>query len=325
MNYADIIRAFGFEIQADTTPLSLYEYAPVFRVANSDGVWIIKRTQTPITRAHAIAAWTQLLAKLSISVVNPADGFGENPRVFQNHEGQEQPWIVYPFIEGQPYEGSLTQIRAAGDLLGKIHSAGMDKDFGLKHREFVVTVEREEIEGDIQRVLSFLQRAFPHLVDNARVQLQRQAQRYFEHASPLMAGMALPVTNCSWDYKASNLIYHHAGPVLIDPDNGARIPRAYDLAIAALLFHNEGKGSGRVFTSAEWKVFLESYAQHVQFSDLEKSHWEDILLCAWMDEALWLLQDDETGWADPKQSQLLRSLLFADLATFALPNSLSVS
>src|SRR5262245_53323753 len=171
MNYADIIRAFGFEIESDMAPKSLYDYAPVFRVANSDGFWVVKRTQAPIARAHAIAAWTQSLAGLGISVVNPAIGFGENPRVFQNDDGKEQPWVIYPFIEGQPYEGNLTQIRDAGDLLGKIHAVGTDRDFGLKQRETVVLVEAEEIEGDVSRVLSFVQQAFPDRMEDARAHL----------------------------------------------------------------------------------------------------------------------------------------------------------
>ena len=34
------------------------------------------------------------------------------------------------------------------------------------------------------------------------------------------------------------------GPVLVDPDNNGLIPRTYDLAIAALLFHNDaGRGA----------------------------------------------------------------------------------
>lgn len=320
MNYATIIRAFGFELQADSAPPSLSPFAPVFRLANSDGLWIVKSTQTPLSRAQAIAAWTRSLAALGLSVVTPAPGFGDNPRVFQ-HDDQEQVWAVYPFIQGSPYQGDTAHIRTAGDLLGKIHAAGTDQDFGLKHRATIVTIEAKEVEADTAQVLRFTQQAFPHSVEAARAQLQMQAQRYFQQARPRLATTRLPVTNCSWDYKASNLVYQAAGPVLVDPDNGGRIPRAYDLAIAALLFHNEGAGPGRVFTADEWHVFLDGYGQHVQLSELEKSSWEDILLCAWMDEALWLLQDDETGWADPKQSGLLRSLLFADLTTFALPNS----
>ena len=321
MDYATIIRAFGFEIESNNIPESIYAYAPVFRVANPDGFWIVKRTQNPLSSAQSVVTWTHSLATLGISVVTPAVGFGDNPRVFQNDEGLEQVWVVYPFIQGQLYQGNPNQIHDAGELLGKIHAAGRDEDFGLNQRETVVIIEEEEIEGDIKKVLQFLQQGFPHLVEAARGHLRQQTQRYFQHASPRMATTQLPVTNCSCDYKASNLVYHQSGPVLIDPDNGGRIPRAYDLAIAALLFHNEGAGPGRVFTAGEWQVFLEGYGRHVQLNDIEKSYWEDILLCAWIDEALWLLQDDETGWADPKQSELLRSLLFADLSVFALPNA----
>ncbi|HET9908905.1 MAG TPA: phosphotransferase, partial [Anaerolineales bacterium] len=215
MNYTDILRAFGFEIEADATPHSIYDYAPVFRVSNSDGSWIVKRTQPPLARAQAIVAWTQSLAALGISVVNPAPGFGENPRAFLNKDGKEQPWVVYPFIDGQPYEGDRTQIRAAGELLGRIHAAGSDQDFGLKQRETVIIIEAEEVGGDIERVLGFMQQAFPHLVDEASVHLQQQAQHYFQHTAPRMTSAALPVTNCSWDYKASNLIFQPTGPVLI--------------------------------------------------------------------------------------------------------------
>ena len=324
-NHSAILRAFGFEIESKVALESIYAYAPVFRVANSDGFWIVKRSQSPLPRAQAIAAWTHSLAALGIPVVMPAVGFGDNPRVFQDNEGKDQAWVVYPFIAGELYQGNTPQIRAAGDLLGKIHAAGTKQDFGLKQRDFVVTVEREEVEQDIKKVLHLLQKLFPHLVADARSYLQRQTQRYFQQASPRLAAMHLPVTNCSWDYKASNLVYHRSGPVLVDPDNGGRIPRAYDLAIAALIFHNEGVGPARIFTTGEWQVFLDGYRKHVQLKDIEKSYWEDILLCAWMDEALWLLQDDETGWANPKQSEMLRSLLFADLTNFALPNSSSAS
>ena len=320
MNYAAIIRAFGFELQADSAPPSLSPFAPVFRLANSDGLWIVKRTQTPLTRAQAIAAWTRSLADLGLGIVTPAPGFGDNPRVFQ-HEDQEQVWAVYPFIQGSRYQGDNAHIRAAGELLGKMHAAGTNQDFGLKLRETVITIEAEEAEADTVQVLRFMQQAFSHSVEAARSHLQMQTQRYFQDARPRLATTRLPVTNCSWDYKASNLVYQEVGPVLVDPDNGGRIPRVYDLALAALLFHNEGAGPGRVFTTREWHVFLEGYGQYVPLDEIERSNWADILLCCWMDEALWLLQDDETGWADPRQSGMLRSLLFADLTTFALPNS----
>lgn len=119
MNYATIIRAFGFELQPDSAPASLSPFAPVFRLANSDGLWIVKRTQTPLSPAQAVAAWTRSLAVLGLGVVTPAPGFGENPRVFQ-HDDEEQVWAVYPFVQGSPYQGDTPHIRAAGDLLGKM-------------------------------------------------------------------------------------------------------------------------------------------------------------------------------------------------------------
>ena len=89
MNYAPILCAFGFELQADSAPASLSPFAPVFLLANADGLWIVKRTQTPLSRAQAIAAWTRSLAALGLAVVTPAPGFGDNPRLFQ-HGDQEQ-------------------------------------------------------------------------------------------------------------------------------------------------------------------------------------------------------------------------------------------
>lgn len=55
MNYAAIIRAFGFEVEPETVPESIYAYAPVFHVANSDGFWIVKRTQTRAELGAAFA------------------------------------------------------------------------------------------------------------------------------------------------------------------------------------------------------------------------------------------------------------------------------
>jgi Ser/Thr protein kinase RdoA (MazF antagonist) len=179
MYYAAIIRAFGFQLQDDAAPASLSPFASVFRLANSDGLWIVKRTQTPLSRAHAIAAWTHPLAALGFGIVTPAPGFGDNPRVFQ-HDDQEQIWAVYPFIQGSPYQGDTSHIRAAGNLLGKMHAAGTDQDFGLKQRETVVTIEAEEVEADTIQILRFMQRAFPHSVEAARSHLHIQAQRYFQ-------------------------------------------------------------------------------------------------------------------------------------------------
>jgi Ser/Thr protein kinase RdoA (MazF antagonist) len=222
MNYATIIRAFGFELQADSTPESISPFAPVFRIASAEGLWIVKRTQAPLSRAQAIAAWTRSLAALG--VVAPAPGFGDNPRLFHTDD-QEQVWVVYPFLQGSLYQGDAVQIRAAGDLLGKIHAAGTDQDFGLKQRETVVTIEAEEAEADTAQVLRFMQQAFPHSVEAARSHLQMQAQSYFHQARPRLAATTLPLTNCSWDYKAANLVYQE-GRYWLTPTTGraSRVP-----------------------------------------------------------------------------------------------------
>jgi spectinomycin phosphotransferase len=257
-----------------------------------------------------------------VRVVTPAAGFGDNPRAFVDGEGRESVWVVYPFVAGETYRGDAAQIRAAGDLLGRIHAAGASTDFGLKISETVVPVGAGEIAEDMAGIVGWMGQAFPAHADSAVRVLRERSQRYLQQALPRLLATRLPLANCSWDYKAANLVYEAPTlPVLIDPDSGGRIPRAYDLAIAALLFHNEGQGPGRLFTQAEWQHFLQGYRQHVHWTELEEGCWEDILLCAWIDEALWLLREDDEGWRDPKQSEFLLSLLLAPLSTFAISAS----
>jgi Ser/Thr protein kinase RdoA (MazF antagonist) len=324
MNHSDIARAFGFELSAENKFESIYPYAPVYRLRNPRGEWIMKRTQKPLARAHAVAAWTQVLAAHGIAIVNASNGFGENPRAFTTDDNSEEVWIVYPFITGNIYTGDLSQIRAAGELLGSIHSTTPQADYGLKQTQTVVAIEEAEIEQDIPGILEHVHAFYPEVEVDAKKTLVERAGRYFQHALPRLLEMHLPLANCSWDYKASNLIFPTStGPVLVDVDNAGRIPRAYDLAIAALLFHNEGMGPGRLFTPEEWTTFLDGYFQQVQFSEEEKRVWDDLLLCAWMDEALWLLRDHELGWAHPRESPMLLSLLLTDLSTLALPHDIS--
>jgi spectinomycin phosphotransferase len=73
-----------------------------------------------------------------------------------------------------------------------------------------------------------------------------------------------------------------------------------------------------VFTREEWASFVEGYRQHVQLTDQERRVWEDLLVCAWVDEALWLLSHDAEGWHNPRQANLLLSLLTTEVATLSL-------
>lgn len=319
MNHRDIVGAFGFAMAPEQPLQSIYRAAPVFHLPNADGSWIIKRTQKPLARGQAVANWTRSLAAQGIPVVTPAAGFGDNPRPFQNEQGDEEVWVVYPFCAGIGYHASHIQIQAAGDLLGKIHALGVQAAEGLTLCKTVAAIAADEIAGDLDKILGFVRQFFPTEEEAAHTILQERTQRYFQQALPRLLAIDLPLINGSWDYKASNLVYTtERQPVLVDADNGGRIARICDLATAALLFHNDGVGPDRVFTQAEWLTFYTGYAQHVQLNAWEKEHWADLLLCTWVDEALWLLQDDAAGWADPHQSTMLLSLLLCDLTTFTL-------
>ena len=244
---------------------------------------------------------------------------GDNPRRFPDAADQEQVWVVYPFIHGTAYAGASSEIRAAGALLGRIHAVGMHHAFGLKVSETVVPIAADEVAHDTDAIVQRVAQAFPDRAAAARALLLERTQRYVQDVLPRLLALRLPLTNASWDYKASNLVYApDGGPVLVDPDNAGRIPRTYDLAIATLLFHNEAGEPGRVFSAPEWHTFVEGYAQHVRLSAEELSVWDDVLLCAWIDEALWLLREDEAGWSDRRQSGMLMSLLSTPLTSFAL-------
>jgi Ser/Thr protein kinase RdoA (MazF antagonist) len=319
ITHSDVIRAFGFPLPLDQVPTSIYPYAPVYRLEQAGYEWIVKRTQKPLARGQAVAAWAHAIATQGIQLVVPAQGFGENPRAFNTQEGIDEVWVVYPFIAGSTYTGNSMQIKAAGSLLGKIHALQVKESLGLKTSETVIAVEAAEVEKDIEGVLESAHSRFPEFASGIEDSLKERTRKYFQNSLPKMLKTHLPLAICSWDYKASNLVFpSDDSPVLVDFDNAGRIPRLYDLAIAALLFHNEGQGPSRLFTSTEWFVFLDGYTQYVQLTDEETQAWDDVLLCAWIDEGLWLLRDDQAGWENPQQSQMLLSLLSTDLSGFAL-------
>jgi len=318
-DYSRILRGFGFDPRAGEAPVSLTAYTPVFRAVDSRGEWIVKRTQKPLATAQAVASWVRSMAAEGLRVVSPAGGFGENPRVFGMVDGRDEVWVVYPFIPGSSYHGDLKEISAAGELLGQIHSTLPTHDFGLKTSETVVAVEAHQIELDIESILRRVRSLSPGERADIEESLSERREEYILHALPSLMEAHLPLANCVWDFKASNLIYpSNQTPVLVDPDSGGRIPRAYDLAIAALLFHNEGMGPGRLFNTVEWAAFLGGYGRHLRLTDEESRTWGDLLLCAWVDEALWLLREDNLGWSDPRQSRMLMSLLTTDLSAFPL-------
>ncbi len=318
-DYSRVLREFGFRLPTEGAPRSIHPFAPVFRVSDARGEWIVKRAQAPLERASAIAAWVRALAAGSVRVVTPAEGFGENPRAIPSDDDVGGPWVVYPYISGEPYTGETAQISAAGELLGRIHATTPDGDFGLKRSETVVAIGAAEIDRDIEGISGRVSGQSPQHSEEARRILFERREEYLKDVLPNLLTARLPLTNCVWDYKASNLVFPSAAsPVLVDPDSGGRIPRAYDLAISALLFHNEGQGPGRLFMVAEWQAFLAGYGLQVQLDEEERSAWNGVLLSAWIDEGLWLLREDEHGWSDPRQRRMLTSLLTKDLSELSL-------
>ena len=324
MDADQLFHAFGFKDYPQSALISIHPYAPVYRVENEQGAWIIKRGRKPFALAQAVTAWTDALSKNTIPVVTPAPGFSKNPMSFQSTENDEEVWVVYPFIQGTPYRCELQQIRQAGELLGRIHAFNPQQDFSLKIRRTVECIEEADLVEDISAILERVKQFYPQDEPSAQEILHEKVGHYLQSALPRMLSMELPLANCSWDYKAANLVFEPCGrgadswPVLIDPDNAGRIPRLCDLAIAALLFHNDGIFPGRLLTQSEWMVFLSGYRKYICFTADELAAWQDVLLCTWVDEGLWLLNGSPEDWAHPRQGSMQRDLLFADLSGFVL-------
>lgn len=320
MKHSDIVRSFGITLDGEQSLESLYAYAPVYRFSYAGRDWVLKRTGVR-SEVKAIADWTSYLVSQGIESVAPVRDFGKNPRsFFSGKNNTVENWVIYPFIKGIPYEGNTTQIRFAGKLLGEIHAAGMKVDFNLKVSQTVIAIEEKKIKSEISVVLREIKQYIPEKLQATHRILTSYSQRYLEEALPKLLKVCLPLTNCSWDYKAANLVYQtNNSAILIDPDHGGRIPRMYDLATALLLFHCDlPPAPKRMFTPAEWNTFLEGYMQYVRPTAEEQNTWSDLLLCTWIDQGLWLLSHFPEGWADAEESHYLFSLLTTDLAQFSL-------
>lgn len=318
MDHIDIARAFGLEVEGTQLPESLYAYSPVYRLSKNKRDWVLKRAAKDPKRAKAVCSWLASLTAQGCKVVSPETFPGENPRRFTVGEEAEM-WVVYPFIEGISYSASKTQLRQAGALLGQLHSVEPE-NFGLPQLQSIVAIDSEVYEEDKETILNCVRRAKPELENRAVTQLNQFGERYFSEVLEELIQESFPQVNGPWDFKASNLIYPaKESPYLIDPDNAGFIPRIYDLAIAALLFHNDGVlEQSRTLTTKQWRCFLQGYLEAIELSEKERRHWQSVLLAVWMDEALWLLANHDEGWEDPRQEHFLAELLLIDLDQFPL-------
>jgi Ser/Thr protein kinase RdoA (MazF antagonist) len=226
-------------------------------------------------------------------------------------------WVAYPWIGGRAYDGSKADIAAAGDLLGRMHvrtdyfDAALPRFKWPEHDEAAV---KKEIE-DLSRVLK--SRA-PEIALQVVGRAGPWHRTFMTDTLPAIRDSALPFIAGTTDFRASNLVYTATGPVLIDPDNADYLPRVLDLAIAALLFHNElPTAPPRLFTQAEWAVFDQAYsAQQTRRSTCGPTALQYII-SEWGTWAL-VAADEWDGWADPRNRAFLTDLAMAGPDRFPL-------
>lgn len=296
----------GFPFDHPNPPVSLYEYAPVFRVVDRNGDWVVKRTGLAHSRGEAIGAWLSSLSRTGVAVVAPVEYFTPNPRKLDDGFC----WVVYPYVAGESYTASEEQIRDAGSLLGQMHAAERSETRGLCTHHTPILRSMEWLAPHERAASAQLRQA-----GYSDLKFRALIHDYSSAAVPIVG---LPLAGCSCDFKASNLIFAPQ-PVLVDPDHAARMPRLYDLAIAALLFHNDSPAApARLWSTEEWKAFMSGYGRHIRLTPQEQSQWASVLRLAWLDQGVWLAGNFPEGWANAKEQKYLYDLATINLDRFRL-------
>jgi len=296
----------SFPFDHPDPPVSLYEYAPVLRVRDRRGDWVLKRTGLVHSTGQAIGEWLTALHRLGVNVVAPSAHLAPNPRRLE--DGKE--WVVYPFIDGATYHARDDEIADAGRLLGQMHAIDPTEAHNLVTYDQPVIRTAEWIE---RHLASATEAMHEHGIDSSR--LEALAANRIAVATPVNG---LPLAGCSFDFKASNLVFGPK-PTLVDPDHAARMPRLYDLAVTLLLFHCDlPSAPGQIWTDGQWRIFLSGYLEDVRLTPIEAEVWGMVLNLAWLDQAIWLLGNWPEGWADPKERQYLIDLATLDLDRYSL-------
>ncbi|NBE94682.1 hypothetical protein FE391_12490 [Nonomuraea sp. KC401] len=311
--YADVFKHFAVD-EADRPKQSCYPYAPVFPVRLNGGKAVIKRTTGPATAAAAIARWVEALAGQGAGVVTPLPLPVDNPaRVGDRF------WVAYPWVGGRPYTGSAHDVAAAGDLLGRIHAARPAVDdlpeFGWPDHDAA------SVEEDVTGLRQVLGEHAPDLRDEVMARMEPWLESFMARTLPPVRDGGLPRAAVSMDFKANNLVYAGGAPVLVDPDNAECAPRVLDLALAALLFHNEmATAPPRLFTAGEWSAFSSAYRRHVRLTEAELAVWPVAVRYMLLEWGVWTLIDADE-WNDPdapRQRGFLRDLATVDADRFPL-------
>ncbi|WP_143590950.1 phosphotransferase [Thermoactinospora rubra] len=229
-------------------------------------------------------------------------------------------WVAYPWVDGRPYNGSTADIVAAGDLLGRIHAAqaptaDMPRFPWPDH-------DADSVEEDITGLQRVLGKHAPEIHDEVLARMAPWLESFMTETLPPVRDGGLPRAVVSMDFKANNLVYVDDEPVLIDPDNAEYAPRILDLALAALLFHNEtATAPPRLFTGAEWAAFSSAYGRHVRLTAAELALWPTVLRYMLLEWGVWTLidADEWDDWDDPHKRNFLVDLATVDLGRFPLP------
>jgi len=294
MNSTQLLRYFGFELADEQD--SIYAFSPVYKIDNK----IVKRTQYPIESAINLIKYTTYLKDAGIPIVTPVDLHTSNPQQIE-----EEVYICYPYIDGTTYRGVGTEIKQAGELLGKIHLlSSRDNSFNLNKYD-VFDFIHEEVDEHVKEIAK---NAATWTIDFDFQGLRNLLYTAVENQEKLKNASLIWIET-PHDYKANNLVFTK-DPVIIDPDNAKWIPRIFDLALALLLFHNElSSAPNRVFTPLEWQLFLEGYSVHQTLTRNEKEMWQAGLLHVFLDEVMWLIAEVKEDWQRVEQRELVVSLL----------------
>jgi len=283
--------------------VSMYQYAPVFKVRVGDQFCILKRTKSDEKQAGKMIVFQKHLRSEGIAVQVPLKRFDQD-----THMIGEVRWVLYPFVEGEPYDGSSDHIKLAGDLLGKVHKSNnhtFNHGFTWKSYESVFLT-------DLLDDLKTIENRYgeqPKLDSLIKSSIQEKFETLKE--------IELPYVDATWDYKASNLIYNH-DVQLIDLDNSGYVPRLFDLCLALVLFHTSAPlAPNRPFTIDEWEVFMGAYKEHVELTPNEITHFNAFLDFVFLDEGLYAIVDlDEDD--QPRQHEFIKNLLNTDWSVYKI-------
>lgn len=288
---------------------SIYPYSPVFRCRIGGQQAVLKHTRSRPESAAAVVAVTTHWASQGVPVVSPLDLPVANPVRLAGTI-----WVAYPFIAGRPYTGGLSEVAAAGALLGRMHASTAAAR--LPAYEWPA-YDEESITRDVTGLRTVMA---AHATEQAVARMVRLVSSFMSDLLPPLRTARLPYVNASLDFKANNLVYTSGGPVLVDPDNGDYAPRLLDLAQALLLFHAEHDlAPPRLFNQPEWSAFTRAYLGYVRLTDDERALWPTAIDYLLSEEGVWALTNDPDDWRPPRERSFLLALAGIRANDYPLP------